>query len=71
MDMRAKVTKIVDDLFCCFMEQKDILPIKWQNELRECKSEQEMARIVVNYISGMTDRFAIKEHNRLVEDGRL
>lgn len=71
MDMRAKVTKIVDDLFCCFMEQKDILPIKWQNELRECKSEQEMARIVVNYISGMTDRFAMKEHNRLVEDGRL
>lgn len=71
MDMRAKVTKIVDDLFCCFMEQKDILPIKWQNELREGKSEQEMARIVVNYISGMTDRFAIKEHNRLVEDGRL
>lgn len=71
MDMRAKVTKIVDDLFCCFMEQKDILPIKWQNELREGKSEQEMARIVVNYISGMTDRFAMKEHNRLVEDGRL
>ena len=71
MDMRAKVTKIVDDLFCCFMEQKDILPIKWQNELREGKSEKEMARIVVNYISGMTDRFAIKEHNRLVEDGRL
>ena len=71
MDMRTKVTKIVDDLFCCFMEQKDILPIKWQNELREGKSEKEMARIVVNYISGMTDRFAIKEHNRLVEDGRL
>ena len=71
MDMRAKVTKIVDDLFYCFMEQKDILPVKWQNELRECQSEKEMARIVVNYISGMTDRFAIKEHNRLVEDGRL
>ena len=71
MDMRTKVTRIVNNLFQYFMEHKNILPVKWQNDLRSCDNEQETARVVVNYISGMTDRFAIREHNRLMGDERL
>jgi dGTPase len=29
------------------------------------KSEAELARIVADYVAGMTDRFAIQEHQRL------
>ena len=71
MGMRTKVTRIVNNLFRYFMAHKNILPEKWQNDLSSCNSEQETARVVVNYISGMTDRFAIREHNRLMGDERL
>ena len=71
MGMRTKVTRIVNNLFYYFMAHKNILPEKWQNDLRSCNNEQETARVVVNYISGMTDRFAIREHNRLMGDERL
>ena len=71
MGMRTKVTRIVNNLFYYFMEHKNILPEKWQNDLSSCNNEQETARVVVNYISGMTDRFAIREHNRLMGDERL
>ena len=71
MGMRTKVTRIVNNLFWYFMGHKNILPEKWQNDLSSCNNEQETARVVVNYISGMTDRFAIREHNRLMGDERL
>ena len=71
MGMRTKVTRIVNNLFYYFMAHKNILPEKWQNDLSSCNNEQETARVVVNYISGMTDRFAIREHNRLMGDERL
>ena len=71
MGMRTKVTRIVNNLFYYFMAHKNILPEKWQNDLGSCNNEQETARVVVNYISGMTDRFAIREHNRLMGDERL
>ena len=71
MGMRTKVTRIVNNLFRYFMAHKNILPEKWQNDLNSCNNEQETARVVVNYISGMTDRFAIREHNRLMGDERL
>ena len=71
MGMRTKVTRIVNNLFYYFMAHKNILPEKWQNDLSSCNNEQETARVVVNYISGMTDRFAIWEHNRLMGDQRL
>ena len=71
MGMRTKVTRIVNNLFWYFMAHKNILPEKWQNDLSSCNNEQETARVVVNYISGMTDRFAIREHNRLMGDERL
>jgi len=29
------------------------------------RSEEQLARLVADYISGMTDRFAIQEHARL------
>ena len=71
MGMRTKVTRIVNNLFYYFIAHKNILPEKWQNDLSSCNNEQETARVVVNYISGMTDRFAIREHNRLMGDERL
>ncbi len=66
VEMRVKVTQMVDDLFPLFMEQPELLPKQWRKDVAEAKGEIMLARIVADYISGMTDRFAIGEHKRLV-----
>ncbi|MCV6824223.1 MULTISPECIES: deoxyguanosinetriphosphate triphosphohydrolase [Halocynthiibacter] len=64
--MREKVTRMIDELFPLFMAQPDLLPKQWRKEIAEAKDETTLARIVADYISGMTDRFAIQEHQRLI-----
>jgi len=63
--MRAEVTKMVDDLFPLFLKDPSLLPAEWQADIVAAKSEAELARIVADYVAGMTDRFAIQEHQRL------
>ncbi|SER97346.1 dGTPase [Tranquillimonas rosea] len=64
--MRAEVTKCVRELFPMYMERPDLLPKQWRKDVDAVEGETELARIVADYISGMTDRFAIQSHARLV-----
>jgi dGTPase len=41
------------------------LPAKWHDDVAAADSELLLARIVADYVAGMTDRFAIQEHARL------
>jgi len=66
VDMRARVTSVVEDLFPLFMQRTDMLPLEWRADVERATSETELARIVADYISGMTDRFAQQEHHRLL-----
>jgi len=62
----AKARRIVKDLFLFFMEQPNCLPNGWFEMLRpHQQDEQFKARLIADYIAGMTDRYAVKEHNRL------
>ena len=65
MAVRAEVTRMVDDLFPLFMKQPDLLPQEWQGDVRTASDETQLARVVADYVAGMTDRFAIQEHARL------
>ena len=69
--MRKEVTKAVNDLFSLFMKQTDLLPKQWRKDVAEIEDETALARIVADYISGMTDRFALQEHKRLFEGGKI
>ena len=64
--MRAEVTKIVRELFPYFMQHPDQLPKQWRKDVGGAATETDLARIVSDYIAGMTDRFAIQEHERLI-----
>lgn len=64
--MRTKVTQVVENLFPLFMEEPNHLPEQWRKDVMEADGEAALARIVSDYISGMTDRFAIEIHRRLV-----
>lgn len=64
--MASKTTRIVNELFAAFLADPRLLPPDYQTA-----GKTEQARRVADYIAGMTDRYAIKEHRRLfmVGDG--
>ncbi|MES2914850.1 MAG: deoxyguanosinetriphosphate triphosphohydrolase [Pseudomonadota bacterium] len=65
MAVRAEVTRMIDDLFPLFLRQPDLLPPEWQADVTAARGETRLARVVADYVAGMTDRFAIQEHARL------
>ncbi|WP_299783054.1 deoxyguanosinetriphosphate triphosphohydrolase [uncultured Roseobacter sp.] len=67
--MRAQVTQVVEELFPYFLAHPDQLPKQWRKDVQEVSDEIDLARIVSDYISGMTDRFALQEHERLISGG--
>lgn len=66
MKERARVTEVVDGLFPLFMAQPDLLPPEWQTDIAGLTSTTDLARMVADYVSGMTDRFALQEGARLL-----
>ncbi len=69
---RQRVTMMVNALFPLFMEQPELLPEDWHDDVaravaRGNEGQTELARVVLDYVAGMTDRFAIQEYHRLVD----
>ena len=65
-----KVERIIPDLFNTFMKHYNLLPDHWQRRVEEAGGLIDniaQARIVCDYIAGMTDRYAIREHERLFD----
>ena len=61
--MAVKAERILGDLFNIYYAEPSILPRHWQGMLEEQSTE----RAVCDYIAGMTDRFAIEEHQKLFD----
>lgn len=64
---RKRVTAMVNALFPLFMEKPELLPEEWRQEIAMAQSDTDLARIVLDYVAGMTDRFAIQEYERLFD----
>ena len=56
---------ILDGLFSTFRDDPQRLPVEWKQQLEGCDEAQRM-RLVADYLAGMTDRFALKEYQRLL-----
>lgn len=68
--MSAKAQRTVRELFVAFLADTGLMP----DEFRvRAQAENDRARAVADYIAGMTDRYAIREHRRLfaIEDQPL
>ena len=63
--VRNRVSKVVEALFAHYAENTLQMPQRWHAEIHAAQTEVERARIVSDYISGMTDRFALQLHERL------
>ena len=60
MRMSSKAQRIIGELFAVFMEDPRLLPPQFQ-----AHADADRARAVADYIAGMTDRYAIREHRRI------
>ncbi|MDR9427680.1 MAG: deoxyguanosinetriphosphate triphosphohydrolase [Salibaculum sp.] len=65
VEMRTQVTQVVEDLFPLFLAAPEHLPAQWQGDVARVADKAALARIVADYIAGMTDRFALKTHAAL------
>jgi dGTPase len=57
---------IVRDLFGHYADVPDDLPAEWREGLAD-GDDRGRARQIANYIAGMTDRYALIEHERFFE----
>lgn len=64
--MTDKARRIIRDLFRAFMDDPRLLPPQYQQMARTDKP-----RAIADYIAGMTDRYAMREHRRLFAVGEI
>ncbi|HEU0071993.1 MAG TPA: deoxyguanosinetriphosphate triphosphohydrolase [Alphaproteobacteria bacterium] len=62
--MTSKAKRVVRDLFALFLQEPDGLPPEWQARTNGPGTPR-TARVVADYIAGMTDGYALREHERL------
>jgi dGTPase len=70
--MTRKARRVVQDLFEVFMDDLQLMPDEHRaaaQRLEAASGKSGRARAVADYIAGMTDRYAIGEHDRLFVPG--
>jgi dGTPase len=67
MRVMGEAEQLLFDLFARYQNHPEALPAEWLPS--ECRHETEVdrARRIGNFIAGMTDRFALTEHQRLFD----
>ncbi len=64
--MSGEAEKVVVELFDHYLRQPQRLPDEWRAQTAEANSPA-TARVVADYIAGMTDRYALEEHRKLFD----
>ncbi len=67
MRMQTKAERIITSLFHAYQDEPSILPF----HVQELIDERGLERTICDYIAGMTDRFAIDEHQKLFDPALL
>jgi len=65
MRMATKAEMILSRLFEAYVREPRMLPPDTQRKIEQ--GDEEMHRVICDYMAGMTDRYAIQEYNRLFD----
>lgn len=65
--MAVKAERIITDLFHAYQSEPSMLP----QHVQDLIEPRGLERIICDYIAGMTDRFALQEHNKLFDPSSL
>ena len=65
IEMRKIVTFKLKNLFKKYIDDPSYLPFEWRQKSYLASNQTELARVVADYISGMTDRYALTQHSKV------
>ncbi|MEK9660892.1 MAG: deoxyguanosinetriphosphate triphosphohydrolase, partial [Alphaproteobacteria bacterium] len=68
--MASKARRVVTELFDLLFSEPELLPGDWRQR-SENRDETGRARVVADYIAGMTDRYALDLHRKLFDPEAL
>lgn len=69
ISIREQAAEIIRNLFPQFFKVPELMPEEWAAAaVRIGSDEAKRARLVCDYIAGMTDRYAVAEHRRLFDE---
>ncbi|MEX6507735.1 deoxyguanosinetriphosphate triphosphohydrolase [Jiella sp. M17.18] len=66
MQVMRRAERLVEELFARFMERPELMPGEWPDAMARLPVEKR-ARRVADYLSGMTDTYALAEYQRLFD----
>ena len=66
MGVMARAESIIRDLFAFYIADPSAMPPEWEKAALEL-SPRAKARLVADFVSGQTDRYAIAQHRRLFD----
>ncbi len=64
--MTSKARRVVSEMFDLLFHEPELLPTAWRARAQE-KDEHGRARVIADYIAGMTDRYALELHRKLFD----
>lgn len=65
MDTMDAAQQVVRDLFAVYMQQPDMMKPRYALRAQQAPHAAAQARTVADFVAGMTDRYAVKEHERI------
>jgi dGTPase len=69
MRIRGEAAAVLRNLFAAFLADPGLLPGEWARAAGNAAGDQgRQARIICDYIAGMTDFYALAEHRRLFDE---
>jgi dGTPase len=66
LEIMERAQRVIRDLFEAYMNDAKLLPADWRDD-QPTDDQQHYARQVCDFLSGMTDRFALDQHKRLFD----
>ncbi|GAA5105334.1 deoxyguanosinetriphosphate triphosphohydrolase [Bartonella jaculi] len=67
LSRRNKAKYIVQKLFDYYYKNPNVMPENWHSKTAHL-TDQELARLIADFLSGMTDHYALREYQRLFDD---
>lgn len=65
--MTRKARQVVSDLFMVLLDEPELLPNNWRQKYEQALHEDARARIIADYIAGMTDNYALEEYGKIFD----
>jgi dGTPase len=65
---RDEATRVVTRLFGKLIAEPEFMPPDWVLQATSAQTEAKRARVIADYIAGMTDRYAVMRYRRFFDD---